>query len=85
MRLAGATSPSPSPTWLQPARKPCTEDDYSTTAGLKGQFSQEWNWDLSTTYGRDKDNISTIKSANPSLFQTLQVPADTDHTADRLR
>ena len=46
------------------------EDDYSFTGGLKGSF-EGWNWDLSTTYGRDRDAISTDGSANAQLFPVL--------------
>ncbi len=43
------------------------EDDYSITGGIKGEVS-DWHWDLSTTYGRDRDRIFTRHSANASLF-----------------
>ncbi len=52
------------------------EDDFSITGGIKGALSG-WNWDLSTTYGRDTDRISTLNSANPALFQTLQAASAT--------
>jgi iron complex outermembrane receptor protein len=47
------------------------EDDFSVTGGIKGA-TDGWNWDLSTTYGRDKDNISTLDSANPGVYAVLQ-------------
>lgn len=47
------------------------EDDYSITGGLKGA-ALGWNWDLSTTYGLDRDEISTISSANAQQFAALQ-------------
>jgi iron complex outermembrane receptor protein len=43
------------------------ETDYSVTGGFKGDAGG-WNWDLSTTYGRDKNDIYTLDSANKSLF-----------------
>jgi iron complex outermembrane receptor protein len=43
------------------------EDDFSTTGGVKGDTGG-WHWDLSTTYGRDKDRIYTKDSANASLY-----------------
>ena len=46
------------------------EDDYSFTGGIKGAVDG-WNWDLSTTYGRDRDAISTDGSANAQLFPVL--------------
>ncbi|HEX2815172.1 MAG TPA: TonB-dependent receptor, partial [Phenylobacterium sp.] len=46
------------------------EDDYSFTGGIKGTMDG-WSWDLSTTYGRDRDRISTDGSANAQLFPVL--------------
>ncbi len=48
-------------------REGLVENDYSLTGGLKGVV-EGWNWDLSSTYGRDKDDISTLNSANRALF-----------------
>ena len=56
----------PFPSGFNP-REALREDDYALTAGVKGMFAG-WNWDLSSTYGRDKDEISTLNSANASLF-----------------
>jgi len=43
------------------------EDDYGYTAGLKGAIDG-WNWDLSGTYGKDRNKIYTLQSANAALF-----------------
>lgn len=43
------------------------QDEYSITAGLRGDMSG-WSWDLSTTYGSDKAKIYVIDTANRSLF-----------------
>jgi iron complex outermembrane receptor protein len=56
----------PFPNGFNP-REALREDDYAVTGGVKGVF-EGWNWDLSTTYGRDKNEISTLNSANASLF-----------------
>jgi len=56
----------PFPIGFSPREK-TREDDYSVTGGLKGEAAG-WNWDLSTTYGHDKNDIFTINSANASLF-----------------
>lgn len=56
----------PFPNGFNP-REALREDDYSFTAGVKGVMA-DWNWDLSSTYGRDKNEISTLNSANASLF-----------------
>jgi iron complex outermembrane receptor protein len=47
------------------------EEDYSITAGFKGRVVG-WYWDLSTTYGSDKDEMYTNNSANADLFSSLQ-------------
>lgn len=52
------------------------EDDYAATYGLRGDW-MGWKWDLSTTYGKDKNEISTLDSANASLFvDTHFTPTD---------
>lgn len=54
-----------------------SENDYSITAGVKGDRLFGWAWDLSTTYGSDNVNIGMVNSANTSLF------ADTGATPTR--
>ena len=44
-----------------------TEDDYALTVGGKGVIAG-WNWDLSSTYGSDENQIYTLNSANRALF-----------------
>jgi iron complex outermembrane receptor protein len=44
------------------------EDDYGYTAGVRGNLA-DWHWDLSGTYGKDRDAIYTLNSANLSLFK----------------
>jgi iron complex outermembrane receptor protein len=43
------------------------QNTYSGTAGFKGEVS-DWTWDLSTTYGHDKNEIYVLGSANSSLY-----------------
>jgi len=57
-----------------------SEDDFSVTGGVKG-LTSGWNWDLSTTYGQDRDDISTINSANAQLFSALQSTSATPVSA----
>jgi iron complex outermembrane receptor protein len=45
------------------------EDDYSFTAGIKGDVWQDLHWDLSTTVGGDIDNLSTLASLNPFYLE----------------
>ena len=44
------------------------ENDYSVTAGVKGQNLFGWSWDLSTTYGGDNEGIGMVDSANTGLY-----------------
>ncbi|NHZ95453.1 TonB-dependent receptor [Massilia sp. CCM 8734] len=44
------------------------EEDYAATAGIKGKLFGDWNWDLSTTYGKDVTRIGVDSSVNVSLF-----------------
>ena len=44
------------------------EFDGSTTGGLKGDFGDGFTWDLSTTYGIDRDDVDTLDSVNRDLF-----------------
>ncbi len=44
------------------------ETDYSVTVGIKGTTQSHWDWDLSTTYGRDEINLSNLNTANYSLL-----------------
>jgi len=72
-RTVGGVTTVPFPNGFEP-REQLREDDYSFTAGIKGVVGG-WNWDLATTYGNDKDDISTINSANASLYaDTGQTP-----------
>ena len=43
------------------------ESDYGYTVGAKGE-ADGWHWDLSGTYGKDRDEIYTYNSANASLY-----------------
>ncbi|MDB5581475.1 MAG: TonB-dependent receptor [Bradyrhizobium sp.] len=72
--LVGTTSTGqqvvPYPNGFNPREK-IVENDYAVTGGLRGS-NGGWNWDLSTTYGRDRHQVYTVDSANVDLFQTLQ-------------
>ena len=67
------TRPGPNGTTIVPfpngfePKEYLDEEDFSLGGGLKG-VADGWDWDLGTTYGRDKNLISTINSANASLF-----------------
>ncbi|GGC16612.1 TonB-dependent receptor plug domain-containing protein [Pseudoduganella buxea] len=44
------------------------ETDYAVTGGIRGKAGGAWNWELSTTYGRDKARIGVEDTANVSLY-----------------
>lgn len=55
-------------------REETEETDFSGGLGVKGEVAS-WNWDLSSTYGKDEIDMFTRDSANASLFaQTGQTP-----------
>jgi iron complex outermembrane receptor protein len=52
------------------------QDEYSLTAGLRGEASG-WDWDLSATYGDDMSRVYTTNSAHASFFAaTGQTPRE---------
>ncbi|WP_410211504.1 TonB-dependent receptor plug domain-containing protein [Aquirhabdus sp.] len=54
-----------------------SEKDFGVTTGIKGKILDAWNWDLSTTYGRDKSSIGVADSGNVSLYNdTGSTPLD---------
>ncbi|CAN7305018.1 TonB-dependent receptor plug domain-containing protein [Caballeronia sp. LjRoot31] len=53
------------------------ENDFSVTAGAKGDNLLGWKWDLSTTYGGDYAHFSQATSENLGLYQaTGQTPTN---------
>jgi iron complex outermembrane receptor protein len=84
-KVSGVTSLGvkvyPLPNGFDPREK-FNETDYSFTEGFKGKL-YGWNWDLSTTYGRDDVQVSTINSANAQLFPVLQAVSATPVTPQR--
>ncbi len=57
------------------------ENDYSITAGIKGDNLFGWSWDLSTTYGGDHDNMGMVDSANSGLYAAEGFTPTTFHLA----
>ncbi|MCV4289351.1 TonB-dependent receptor [Pseudomonas capsici] len=45
------------------------EEDFQAAFGAKGQVG-EWDWDLSSTYGRNEAEQGTERNQNPSLGET---------------
>jgi len=56
----------PFPHGFEPREK-TNETDYSFTGGFKGDVAG-WNFDLGLNYGADKNDVSTVNSANKSLY-----------------
>ena len=70
---AGTLVPFPNGFFPQEALR---EDDYGYTLGIKGAVAG-WNWDLSGTYGKDRDKIYTLQSATAALYlDTHTTPRD---------
>ena len=63
-------------------REAIVEDDYAASLGVRGDLG-DWHWDLAGTFGRDRDVVSTIDSANVDLFQTAQAASATVLTPQR--
>ncbi|MGR4865292.1 TonB-dependent receptor plug domain-containing protein [Caulobacter sp. LARHSG274] len=53
-----------------------TETDYAVSGGVAGK-TNDWNWDLSSTYGKDDDSVNVLNTANASLY------ADTSTTTTK--
>ena len=62
----GGTTIVPFPNGFDP-KEHLEEDDYSLGGGLKG-VADGWDWDLSSVYGHVRDQVSTLNTANASLF-----------------
>ena len=65
----------PFPNGFNP-REAIVEDDYALSLGLRGDLG-DWHWDISSTFGRDRDVVSTLDSANVDLFDTQQAASAT--------
>jgi len=63
----------PFPNGFNP-REAIREDDYALSLGVRGDLGL-WHWDLSSTFGRDRDVVNTVDSANVDLFSTQQAAA----------
>ena len=79
-RVAHTDPDSGETTYLHPygfsPREETEETDFQGGVGLKGEAGT-WNWDLSSTYGKDEINMFTRNSANASLYaNTGETPSD---------
>lgn len=46
-----------------------SEDDFQLTAGIKGAVAG-WDWDLSSGFGGDRDNLSTLSTVNTGYYSS---------------
>jgi len=65
----------PFPYGFDPLEK-FNQTDYAITGGLKGT-TKGWNWDFSSTYGGNHQDVYTINSGNASLYPILQAASST--------
>ena len=76
------------PTGFSP-KESITESDYAITGGIQGT-TNDWHWDLSSTYGKDTAEVSVLASANASLYRDSStatrkgVTPETFHAGDFL-
>ncbi len=73
--LRSAPTIYPFPYGFDPLEK-FNQTDYSITGGLKGT-TIGWNWDFSSTYGGNHQDVYTINSANATLYPILQAASPT--------
>ncbi len=57
------------------------DEDVAFTGGAKGQAGA-WNWDFSSTWGRDKNDVNTNNSANVSLIADTGTSPRNFHVGD---
>jgi iron complex outermembrane receptor protein len=50
------------------------EDDYQFTGGIKGNLA-DWDWDLSTGFGGDRDQLYTLSTVNTGYYSATGDPA----------
>jgi iron complex outermembrane receptor protein len=62
-------------------RETMDETDFGVSAGIKGTAGL-WNWDLSTTYGKDKAEIGVVNTANISLYNDTGATPSEFHAGD---
>jgi iron complex outermembrane receptor protein len=84
-KVSGVTSTGvtvfPLPNGFDPLEE-IKELDYSLTGGVKGKVIG-WDFDLSTSFGKDHNEIDVVDSANAQLFPILQLQQATPLTPQR--
>ncbi len=59
-----------------------SEDDYAGTVGIRGDLPDDWHYDLSTTYGADVINLSTIASINTDYLHAFGTSPTSFHDGE---
>ncbi|MBP1203505.1 iron complex outermembrane receptor protein [Duganella sp. 1411] len=65
-------TPTKAPTFYPLGYSPLettNENDYAVTAGIKGRSDSGWQWDLSSTYGRDDIAVGVERTVNRPLLR----------------
>lgn len=79
--IIGRNGAIPFPFGFSP-KEGITENDYQATLGLRGETSG-WNWDVSTSYGKDDDSIDVLDTANRSLYIDTSTATTNGFTPNR--
>jgi iron complex outermembrane receptor protein len=58
------------------------EDDYAATFGVRGDLVDDWHYDLSSTYGGDIINLSTIASINTDYLAAFGTSPTSFHAGE---
>ena len=64
--IVGKDGTLPRPLGFSP-KEAIDEVDFAVTGGIKG-VAGDWNWDVSSTYGRDDVSVNVLNSLNRSLY-----------------
>ena len=71
-RVVGKNGVRPRPDGFSP-RESITENDFSITGGASGVLGG-WNYDVSSTYGKDDERVNVLDSFNASLYVDTSTP-----------
>jgi iron complex outermembrane receptor protein len=69
----GGATVYPDPMGFNP-QEANSEDDYQFTGGIKGTV-EGWDWDLTTGFGGDRDNLYTLDTVNTGYYNDTGNPA----------
>ena len=70
---SGGVTTYPDPQGFNP-QEANVEDDFQFTGGIKGTVA-DWDWDLSTGFGGDRDQLSTLSTVNTGYYSLTGDPS----------